>query len=433
MLPNRYLIATLFIAAMLLIVAIAQGGRSRKQGGVGQDPTALSMSLDSFETLAELRLEEGWAPRFIGARDPDQWAPWPFEGGFGTAWEPASPYLGDQGVALNGPGGRSEVALWRGLEWRRTRFDAPLVSARLDPSKGNRLLVTVQLGAERFETRLLEIPEGRVLWAVDSGAWSRFSWDGRAVLVGLPDPAGGRLLLSALPLEGELAERSLAPWDEKELPGPPKGLPTLAASLWPDGQDLPGARLMTPWGGGDRLWFPSRDRLWVQSGSTWTLWGLSGGLWHRLATGSGWISAHPPRHMGRVAAVAETESPRSTSPLDRAEWRAAAAEEAPWPAPDPAWVWTEDGGVLSAWDQWREPPQPWPAERQREALARAYRSDWITTSKLRASVRGWLPNGAEVVLREAQEAGWAWVGDRILLVRLQPSERHRRVRRALHG
>jgi len=126
----------------------------------------VELSMESFETLAEYRLQDGWTPRFQGAQDPDQDEAWPFGGGFGTPWEPASAYLADQGLALNGPKGHSEVALWRGLEWRHYRFDAPLASARLDPVKHNRLLVTLMRAPGRFETRLLEIPEGRVLWAV---------------------------------------------------------------------------------------------------------------------------------------------------------------------------------------------------------------------------------------------------------------------------
>lgn len=429
---NRYLIATLFIAAMLLVLAVVQGRRSTREGGTVTDTSALALSLDSFETVAEFRLEEGWAPRFEGAQDPDQWAPWPFQGGFGAPWEPASPYLRDQGLALNGPGEASEVVLWRGLEWRRFRFEAPLVSARLDPGKGTRLLVTLQMHARRFETRLLEIPEGRVLWAVDSGPWSRFNWDGKAALVGLQAPSGDRLLLSALPLDTDLGERTLAPWDEAAFPAPPKGIATTEGALWPDGQDLPGAKVLLPWGVGDRFWFPRADRLWSQTGTTWSLWGLEGRIWRRLGTGTGLVVAQPPRWMGRVALDEEGKVERTRSSVDQPAGEAVPPETPPWPAADPAWVWAADGGIQTAWDsRWTESDPPWPPERQREGLARAYRPDWITSSRLRVSIPGWLPTGPEVVLREAQETGWAWVGDRVVLVKLQPSERPRLVRKAL--
>lgn len=432
MIPNRYLIATLFIAAMLLVLAVVQGRRSTREGGVVTDTAAVALSLDSFEPVAEFRLEEGWAPRFEGAQDPDQWAPWPFQGGFGAPWEPASPYLRDQGLALNGPGDSSEVVLWRGLEWRRFRFEAPLASARLDPNKGRHLLVTLKMNSRRFETRLLEVPEGRVLWAVDSGPWSRFSWDGRAALVGLKHPTEDRILLTALPLDGDLGERTLAPWTEPEFPSAPKGIALVEGSLWPDGQDLPGARIMLPWGLGDRIWFPRSDRLWTQTGSTWTLWSLEGRVWKRLGTGPGWVGAHPPRRMGRVSLGEEGTAVRSESDISQAAWEAIPEDRPPWPAQDSAWVWTPDGGILTAWDiRWVEPESPWPPERQREGLAKAFRPDWITSARLRTSIRGWLPSGPEVVLREAEEVGWAWVGDRVLLVRLQPSDRPKLVRKAL--
>lgn len=432
MIPNRYLIATLFIAAMLLVLAVVQGRRSTRDGGVVADTTAVALSLDSFEAVAEFRLEEGWAPRFEGAQDPDQWAPWPFQGGFGAPWEPASPYLRDQGLALNGPGDASEVVLWRGLEWRRFRFEAPLTSARLDPGKGQRLLVTLRMNARRFETRLLEVPEGRVLWAVDSGPWSRFSWDGKAAMVGLKHPSEDRLLLTTLPLEGDLKDRTLAAWDEPEFSSAPRGVATREANLWPDGQDLPGARIMVPWGLGDLFWFPRRDRLWTQLGTTWTLWSLEEGAWKRTATGPGWVGAHPPRLMGRIALDEGGKVARTQSEVAQAVWEPVAESQPPWPAQDPAWIWTPDGGIVTAWDlRWAEPELPWPAERQRQGLAKAFKPDWITSSRLRTSVKGWLAGGPEVVLREAEEVGWAWVGDRVLLVKLQPSERPKRVRKAL--
>jgi hypothetical protein len=419
----------LFIAAMLMIVAVVQAPRSTKEGGVVSE-AAVALSLESFETLVEFRLQDGWSPRFHGALDPDQKEPWPFGGGFGCPWEPPSPYLSDQGLALNGPGGRSEVVLWRRLEWRHYRFQAPLVSARLDPSSGNRLLVTLQRDPKRFETQLLEIPEGRVLWSVDSGPWSRFSWDGKAVLLGLADPGREAILLSALPVEGDIPEASLAAWDEKDLPAPPRHWVTKPEQLWDDGKDLPGARVLVPWESGARLWFPRSDRLWISSGGEWSCWELNAGLWRRLAGGPGILCAQPPFAMGKRLEDKEGKIVRERSEVDKPVWMPVAATTPEWPVCDPAWAWLGPEEACTAWDQrWGPPSQPsLPKERQREALLKAFRPEWRTAAKLRASVRGWLPQGPEVALREAQASAWVWIGERIALVRLQPSSRHKILR-----
>jgi hypothetical protein len=431
--PQRYIIATLFIAAMLLLFAVVQAPRPVSSGGVSAVEMPAVMNLGNYESLAELRLEDGWAPRFQGTLDPDQSDPWPFEGGFGTPWEPASPYLGDQGLALNGPQGRSEVVLWKGLEWRRYRFDAPLASARLDPVKGNRLLVTLQLGNGHFETRLLEVPEGRVIWSTESGPWSRFSWDGKAVLLGFfekVDPRGeSRLLVSTLPLEADLGEPTLATWDEPGLPPPPRGLATKAEALSDDGRDLPGARLELPWHAGDRLWFPRADRLWFGGGQGWAAWMLQGNRWRRAAAGSGLLTAHPPQGMALAAPLAEAGMVRSISPVTAVEWTPVPDGTLPWPAWDAAWAWRENG-AFDAWDQrWNESALP--PERQRQALIETYRSEWRTAVNLRASVKGWLPGGPEVALREPQGVAWIWVGDRVLLVRLVEAERVRVLKKLL--
>jgi hypothetical protein len=422
--PRRYLFATLFIAAMLLLLAIVQAPKSTREGGVGAPAAVAVMGLDTFETLAELPLVDGWSPRFQGAMDPDQSDPWPFPGGFGTPWEPASPYLMDQGLALNGPGGRSEVALWRSQEWRHYRFDAPLVSARLDPLRGRLLLVTLATGPRRFETRLLEVPEGRPIWSADSGPWSRFSWDGRAVLLGLATEGGQ--LLSALPVEGEIPGATLAPWDEKDLPRPPRAWPVKESQLWPDAQDIRGARLLVPWGEDARLWFPRGDRLWISQGGQWSLWNLEDGTWRRSAAGSGVLSAQPPRAMGRVSAGPEGTA-RFRSSLQEANWEPVDAGVEPWPAYDPAWCWGREG-ALTAWDLRWGGASALSMERQRDSLRRMYRADWKMAAGIRASVAGWLPQGPEVALRETVDVAWVWLGNRILLVRLQPTERARKLK-----
>jgi len=427
--PQRYIIASLFIAAMLLLFAVVQAPRPVSAGGVGAPEAPVMMNLGGYEAQSEYRLTDGWAPRFQGALDPDQPDAWPFEGGFGTPWEPASPYLADQGLALNGPGGRSEVVLWRGLEWRHYRFDAPLCSARLDPAKGNRLLVTLQMGPGRFETRLLEVPEGRVLWSAQSGPWSRFSWDGRAVLVGLFEPGESRLLLSALPMDAEPGEATLAAWDEAGLPPPPKGIATKLEALSEDGRDLPGLRLEIPWRAGDRVWMPTGVRLWHGGFQGWTLWALEGGRWRRLAAGPGVLNAHPPQRMALVEALPDEGMVRKLGSLVRADWTEVAPDALPWPAWDAAWAW-RDTGAIDAWDQrWNESALP--PERQRQALFETYRAEWRTAMELRASVKGWLPRGPEVALREPLGVAWIWVGDRVLMVRLVEVERIRTLRKLL--
>lgn len=433
MIPTKYLIATLFIAAMLLLVTIVQGTRPASGGGIVADAPTAVLGLDSFPVEASMRLEDGWSPRFKGAQDPDQFEPWPFSGGFGAPWEPASPYLLDQGFAANGPQGRSEVKLWRGLEWRSYRFDSPLVSARMDARRPDRLLITLAAGPGRFETELLAIPEGRVLWSVMAGPWSRFSWDGRAVLVGFLEGADRHLLLSGLPMDGEPQEATLAAWDEKGLPLPPKALPVKVDQLTDDGRDLPGPKLAVPWQEGDRLWMPQADRLWISGHAGWSLWMLEDHHWRRDAAGAGVLDAQPPTRMGLTAPQPPPGEGmvRSLSPLDQAKWAPVPADEPPWPSYDPAWVWGEDS-ALTAWEgQWRPFAEMLPPERQRAALAAAFRPDWISAKALRRSVAGWLPAGPEVALREVQGRAWIWVGDRVLLVKLPELTRTRRVRKIL--
>jgi len=285
------------------------------------------------------------------------------------------------------------------------------------------------MGPGRFETRLLEVPEGRVLWSAQSGPWSRFSWDGRAVLVGLFEPGESRLLLSALPMDAEPGEATLAAWDEAGLPPPPKGIATKLEALSEDGRDLPGLRLEIPWRAGDRVWMPTGVRLWHGGFQGWTLWALEGGRWRRLAAGPGVLNAHPPQRMALVEALPDEGMVRKLGSLVRADWTEVAPDALPWPAWDAAWAW-RDTGAIDAWDQrWNESALP--PERQRQALFETYRAEWRTAMELRASVKGWLPRGPEVALREPLGVAWIWVGDRVLMVRLVEVERIRTLRKLL--
>lgn len=246
---------------MLLLVTIVQGLKPASSGGiaagVGADAPAAVLGLDSFPVEASTRLEDGWSPRFQGP-GPGSVGALALRGQLRRALGAGFPYLQDQGFAANGPKGRSEVRLWQGLRWRTYRFDSPLVSARISLHRPDRLLVTLASGPGRFETELLTIPEGRVLWSVMAGPWSRYSWDGRAILVGFLEGPDQHLLLSALPMEGDLPDATLASWDEKGLPPAPKGLPTKADQLSDDGRDLPGRRSPCPGRKGTGFGCPGR-------------------------------------------------------------------------------------------------------------------------------------------------------------------------------
>jgi hypothetical protein len=251
--------------------------------------------------------------------------------------------------------------------------------------------------------------------------------------VGFFEPAEAkgeaRLLLSTRPLDGDPGEPTLASWEEQDLPPAPRGLATKAQALSDDGQDLLGARAELPWHGGDRLWFPRADRLWHGSIQGWTAWALEKGIWRRQAAGPGLLMAQPPQGMGLVAPLPEEGMVRRTSPLAKVEWTEVAAETPPWPAWDAAWAW-QGQTAFDAWDQrWNVPALP--PERQRQALFESYRSEWRAALGLRSSVKGWLPRGPEIALREPQTAAWVWVGDRVLLVRLVEVDRVRQLRKLL--
>jgi hypothetical protein len=133
--------------------------------------------------------------------------------------------------------------------------------------------------------------------------------------------------------------------------------------------------------------------------------------------------------MALVEALPNEGMTRKTGPLSKVDWTEAAPEALPWPAWDAAWAW-RDNGAFDAWDQrWNESALP--PERQRQALFESYRTEWRSAMGLRVSVKGWLPRGPEIALREPLGVGWIWVGDRILLVRLVEVERVRTLRKLL--
>ena len=188
-----------------------------------------------------------------------------------------------------------------------------------------------------------------------------------------------------------------------------------------------------PWQPNARLWFPSKDRLWICEASGWTLWALEEGVWKRRDTGPGVLVAHPPLAMGLVSLDDHGLPRRQLAPLDAASWKPVPDELEAWPAYDPAWAWHK-GGAMDAWDvRWGETLPGISPERQRDALLKTFKPEWRVASGLRASVRGWLPYGPEVALREVQAVAWVWVGTRVLMVQLQPVGRLRRISSMLKG
>ena len=181
-----------------------------------------------------------------------------------------------------------------------------------------------------------------------------------------------------------------------------------------------------PWSEDGRLWFPRWDRLWISQGGQWALWNLEEGIWRRSAAGLGVLSAQPPLAMGRVSPGPEGPQ-RFRSALPEASWEPVEVDTEPWPAYDPAWAWGRDGAV-TAWDLRWGGASALSLERQRDSLRRMYRADWKMAAGIRASVAGWLPQGPEIALRETLDVAWVWLGNRIMLVRLQPTERARKLK-----
>ena len=136
--------------------------------------------------------------------------------------------------------------------------------------------------------------------------------------------------------------------------------------------------------------------------------------------------------MGSTQLDKANQSRRFVSSLAALEWKELHAGAEAWPAFDAAWAWQSEDAAVTAWDlRWGKGLESFPRERQREGLVKSFRSDWRAASSLRASVRGWLPEGPDIAMREASEVAWVWVGDRILLVRLQGSDRLRKIRNLL--
>ena len=59
MIPQRYIIASLFIAAMLLLFAVVQAPRPVGAGGVTAVEAPAIMNLGNYEALAEFPMADG--------------------------------------------------------------------------------------------------------------------------------------------------------------------------------------------------------------------------------------------------------------------------------------------------------------------------------------------------------------------------------------
>lgn len=432
MVPRRYLFASMFIAAMLILLAFVQAPKSIKDGGIFATKDSAMLCMDSFETVAEYRLQDGWAPRFQGTKDPDKDQAWPYVGGFGTPWEPASAYLADQGFAMNGPNKQSEVVIWKSMEWRHYRFNAPLVSARLDPIKSKLLLITLMVANNKFETRLIRLSDGQLLWSIESGPWSRFSWDGQAVIFGLyPIKNKAKLQLVTIQTTAIDLKEALNNLYNQSISFLSKNDSLKREQLIGNKNTL-GVHVSIPWRSGARIWFPYKNKLWVSVGNVWSFWTLNENKWCCDATGLGELYAQPPIKMGLIAHDRKLNSiARKTSSLNQVNWKAVPTDLKKWPTYDPAWTWWSDDFASTAWGlQWGKISNLL-EEHQREALVKENRSEWITVSRLRASVRGWLPIGPEVALREPYGAAWVWVGNKVLLKKLIPSSRLTSIHKAI--
>ena len=354
MIPRRYLFASMFIAAMLILLAFVQAPKPIRDGGIFAIKDSATLCMDSFETIAEYRLQDGWAPRFQGAKDPDKDQAWSYVGGFGAPWEPASAYLADQGFAMNGPNKQSEVVIWKSMEWRHYRFNTPLVSARLDPIKSKLLLITLMVANNKFETRLIRLSDGQLLWSIESGPWSCFSWDGQAVIFGFHSIKNkAKLRLVTIQTTATDFKETLNNLYKQSISLLSKNN-SLKREQLINNKNILGAHLVIPWQSGARMWFPYKNKLWVSVGNIWSFWSLNEDKWHCDATGFGELYAQPPIKMGLIAYDRKLNSiARKIGPLNQVNWEAIPTGFKKWPTYDSAWAWWSDDFASTAWGlQW---------------------------------------------------------------------------------
>ena len=418
--------ASLFIGALLLLYSLAQGLFQRSDEVV-MDSTSGSVwqQIENFTIEARLRLEPGWRPISPDGLEPESYPLGSLF--FGLPWEPISPFSSPHGFAMNGPYGRSKVYLWRNLEWRVYPYEAPIVSFRLNPENNKQALITFQFAAHRYETQLIDYPENRTRWSIASGPWSRFSWDGRSVLIGFFEKRQ-RLLISTFSVNDEFSKSTLARYQEVGFQKMPEDIATEPEALSEDGQDLPGNRALLIWSKSHQLWFPHYDQLWVSDGSFWTLWHLDSSGWKRSQGGAGQLIPHfplgfrieNPQTNTRLGFVhIDDQAPLSLRTLDRS------LDELPRDAD--RWFWSSTGGISYEGHRWGSALSIAPTRWQDE-LKKAFASETRQALVLRPELQVNLREGPQVQLFEAHGKAWVWTGDQIYLLNLLETPTTRAVR-----
>lgn len=424
MIPKRYRLA-LFVGLLFLLLAL--WGQSFKpfetKDESGGPASALTSPKITIE--AELRLDPEWVPRLYEPTDPLETSGG--SAGFGMPWESAEAFLGDQGFVLNHPSGISHFMLWRDKAWRVYRFQAPIISARLNPQNNNQGLFTFRYGPKRFETRLMDFPNGNIIWAVASGPWSRFSWDGRSVLLGREEKKN-RLLLASLPTHDDLPAATLAPYDEKEFRPQPLDVAIRPGDLSDEGQGLPGYKIVSVWSPQHRLWFPQQNQLWIADRSYWVLWRLRRGQWRRAQGGEGTLIPILPQAFGLIRGtdrsltqLRDTDRPIEFSPVPEGRGL--------WPT-SMGWFSSSAGGMRPDGMLWGAPMDFKVGEWNSE-LEKIFRNAWQEDIQLRPSLKTLLPQGPQVRIFYQHQQAWVWVGSRIFLVRLGSSSSDKKLQRFL--
>ncbi len=399
------------------------GERSKTIFGTSEEPALLK--IENLPIEATLTLERGWKPVFQNHAEPEidplgsRY--------FGFPWEPATPLASPNGLALNGPQGRSKIYLWKNLDWRTYTYEVPIVSFRFNPRNAKQALVTFQYGRNLYETQLIDYPENRVRWSTPSGPWSRFSWNGQSVLLGFFEKTN-RLLVSSRSVDQSSPRSSLASYQEPDFQKVPKDVITLPQNLSETGQDFTGDRLMLIWSKSHQLWFPKGDQMWVSDGFLWTLWRLYPSGWKRTQGGAGRLTPHFPDYF----LIQDTSS---KIPLGYVE----VADRAPLTIKDinltlkslpddyDRWFWKSDGAVSYEGERWgsakKIPPTLWIDE-----LRKTYASETRRIISLRPELKPYLSQGPAVHVLESHGKAWVWVGDQIHLIKLLDTSTTRAVR-----
>jgi hypothetical protein len=422
--------ASLFIGGLLLLLSFSQGLFLESDEAVfGRVSTSTLLQIEHFSVEASLHVEPGWKPVLENRSEPEVTPLGSRSLGF--PWEPASPFASPQGLALNGPGGRSKVYLWRNLEWRAYPYEVPIVSFRFNPHNSKQALVTFQFGPKRYETQLIDYPENRIRWSIPSGPWSRFSWDGRSVLIGFFEKSN-RLLVTTFSVDEEPSEQSLATYEEPDFQKVPEDVTTRSEALSDDGRDLPGDRVVLIWSKSHQVWFPRRDQLWVSDGFFWTLWHLSSQGWKRTQGGEGRLIPHFPddfriedlqKKITLGFVEVRDEAPLSIRELDRS-WD-------PLPKYSDRWFWKSMGAISYEGERWGS-AQDIPATRWAEELREVYAGETRRVLQLRPELQSDLTQGPRLQLLEAHGKAWVWVGDQIYLINLLDTSTTRAVRAWFH-